>query len=440
MVDTAPTTTGPTTTGPTTTGTAAQQALSGQRRGLRAVTPFLGPAFVASVAYVDPGNFATNFAGGAQFGYALGWVVLGANLMAMLVQTLSAKLGIATGLSLPEVCRERLPHGVVIFLWLQAELVAMATDLAEFTGAALGLHLVFWLPLWTSALLAGLAAFAVLAMDVGGFRRLEAAITALVGVVVLAFCLEILMSRPSASAVVSGALEPRLPGGAALLAVSIVGATVMPHVIYLHSALVSGRVGTTEAKRIRLFRFEVIDVLCAMGLAGLINLAMLATAAAVFFTRGDTAAGSDLGRVVSGLNGYVGAHAGTVLGVALLISGVASSCVGTMAGQVVMEGFLRRRIPVFLRRAVTMLPALVVLALGFSPTRALVLSQVFLSFGIPFALIPLVVFTARRGIMGTLANRWLTNVAAVAVTVVIVALNVYLLVTALYKVISRTSG
>jgi len=181
-------------------------------------------------------------------------------------------------------------------------------------------------------------------------------------------------------------------------------------------------------------------VLCAMGLAGLINLAMLATAAAVFFTRGDTAAGSDLGRVVSGLNGYVGAHAGTVLGVALLISGVASSCVGTMAGQVVMEGFLRRRIPVFLRRAVTMLPALVVLALGFSPTRALVLSQVFLSFGIPFALIPLVVFTARRGIMGTLANRWLTNVAAVAVTVVIVALNVYLLVTALYKVISRTSG
>jgi manganese transport protein len=424
------------------TAIAAQQALSGERRGLRAVTPFLGPAFIASVAYVDPGNFATNFAGGAQFGYALGWVVLGANLMAMLVQTLSAKLGIATGLSLPETCRERLPHGVVVFLWLQAELVAMATDLAEFTGAALGLHLVFGLPLWTSALLAGLAAFAVLAMEVGGFRRLEAAITTLVGVVVIAFCLELLFARPPAGAVAAGVFTPRLPGGAALLAVSIVGATVMPHVIYLHSALVRGRVATdggdapgagselrAETKR-RLFRFEIIDVLCAMGLAGLINLAMLATAAAVFFTRGDPSAGEDLGRVVTGLNDYAGARAGTVFGVALLVSGVASSCVGTMSGQVVMEGFLRRRIPVFLRRAVTMLPALVVLALGFSPTRALVLSQVFLSFGIPFALIPLVVFTARRGIMGALANRWLTNVAAVAVTVVIVVLNVYLLATA----------
>ena len=302
--------------------TATPQAPSGQRRGLRAVTPFLGPAFVAAVAYVDPGNFATNLAGGAQFGYTLGWVVLGANLMAMLVQTLSAKLGIATGLSLPEVCRERLPRRLVVFLWLQAELVAMATDLAEFTGAALGLHLVFGLPLWISALLAAVATFAVLALEVGGFRRLEAAITALVGLVVLAFCLEILLSRPSPSAVAAGALEPRLPGGAALLAVSIVGATVMPHVIYLHSALLRTRVTDTgDVSRRRVFRFTIIDVLCAMGLAGLINLAMLATAAAVFFTRGDTSAGNDLGRVVSGLNGYVGDHAGTVLGVALLISG-----------------------------------------------------------------------------------------------------------------------
>jgi len=397
------------------------------------VTPFLGPAFIAAVAYVDPGNFATNMAGGAQFGYALGWVVLGANLMAMLVQTLSAKLGIATGLSLPEVCRERLNRRVVVFLWLQAEAVAMATDLAEFTGAALGLHLVFGLPLWISALLAGIAAFAVLAMEVGGFRRLEAAITALVGVVVVAFCLELLLTRPPAAAVAGGVFTPRLPGGAALLAVSIVGATVMPHVIYLHSALVRGRVPVDDsetAARRRLFRFEIVDVLCAMGLAGLINLAMLATAAAVFFTRGDTSAGSDLGRVVAGLNAYAGAHAGTVFGIALLVSGVASSCVGTMSGQVVMEGFLRRRIPVFLRRAVTMLPAIVVLALGFSPTRALVLSQVFLSFGIPFALIPLVAFTARRSVMGPLVNRPATTAAAVAVTAVIVSLNVYLLATA----------
>jgi manganese transport protein len=282
-----------------------------------------------------------------------------------------------------------------------------------------------------SALLAGLATFAVLAMEAGGFRRLEAAITALVGVVVLAFCLELLYARPPAAAVAGGVLMPRLPGGAALLAVSIVGATVMPHVIYLHSALVRGRVPSdceTAARR-RLFRFEIVDVLCAMGLAGLINLAMLATAAAVFFTRGQPGAGQDLGRVVAGLNAYAGAHAGTVFGVALLVSGVASSCVGTMSGQVVMEGFLHRSIPVFLRRAVTMLPALVVLALGFSPTRALVLSQVFLSFGIPFALIPLVAFTARRSVMGALVNRFATSAAAVAVTAVIVSLNVYLLAT-----------
>jgi len=393
--------------------------------------PFLGPAFIACVAYVDPGNFATNVAAGAEYGYTLGWVVLTANLMAMLIQSLSAKLGIATGKSLPEVCRDRLPKWTVRGLWVQAELVAMATDLAEFTGASLGLHLVFGLPIWLSALLAALATFAVLAMEVGGFRRLEAAIAALVGVVVLAFCLELLMSRPQPGAVAHGILVPQLPGGAALLAVSIVGATVMPHVIYLHSALVRRRVASeSEDNRRRIFRFEIIDVVCAMGLAGLINLSMLAMAAAVFFSRGDTSAGQDLGAVVAGLNSFIGDHAGMLFGIALLVSGVASSCVGTMSGQVVMEGFLHRRISVFLRRAVTMLPALVLLAIGFSPTRALVLSQVFLSFGIPFALIPLVAFTASRNLMGTLVNRRVTTVAAIAVTAVIVALNVYLLATA----------
>lgn len=392
--------------------------------------PFLGPAFIACVAYVDPGNFATNVAAGAEYGYALGWVVLTANLMAMLIQSLSAKLGIATGKSLPEVCRDRLPKWTVRGLWVQAELVAMATDLAEFTGAALGLHLVFGLSIWLSALLAALATFAVLAMEVGGFRRLEAAIAALVGVVVLAFCLELLMSRPQPGAVAQGVFVPQLPGGAALLAVSIVGATVMPHVIYLHSALVRRRVTSeSDAAKRRIFRFEIIDVVCAMGLAGLINLSMLAMAAAVFFTRGDTTAGEDIGAVVAGLNTFIGDHAGILFGIALLVSGIASSCVGTMSGQVVMEGFLHRRIPVFIRRAVTMIPALVLLAVGFSPTRALVLSQVFLSFGIPFALIPLVIFTANKKLMGKLANRRLTNIAAGVVAGIIVGLNVYLLAT-----------
>ena len=413
------------------TAIAAQQALAGKRRGLRALVPFLGPAFIACVAYVDPGNFATNVAGGAEFGYALGWVVLTANLMAMLIQSLSAKLGIATGKSLPEVCRDRLPRWAVRGLWAEAELVAMATDLAEFTGAALGLHLVFGLSIWASALLAAVATFAVLALEVYGFRRLEAAITALVGVVVLAFCLELIMSRPQPAAVAQGVLLPSLPGGAALLAVSIVGATVMPHVIYLHSALVRRRVtGDSDQAKRSIFRFEIIDVVCAMGVAGLINLAMLAMAAAVFFTRGDTTAGEDLGAVINGLDSFIGDHAGTLFGIALLVSGIASSCVGTMSGQVVMEGFLHRRIPVFLRRAVTMLPAIVVLALGFSPTRALVLSQVFLSFGIPFALVPLVAFTASRRLMGSLVNRHATTAAAIVVTAVIVALNVYLLATA----------
>jgi manganese transport protein len=407
---------------------AARQALSGERRGLRAIMPFLGPAFIASVAYVDPGNFATNMAGGAQFGYTLGWVVLAANLMAMLVQSQSAKLGIATGRSLPEVCRDRLPRPVVVFLWLQAEAVAMATDLAEFTGAALGLHLVFGLPMGVCALLAGLVTFGVLGLEVYGFRRLEVVITVLVAVVVLAFGLEVFQAGPAPGAVASGVFESRLPGGAALLAVSITGATVMPHVIYLHSALTKDRVASEhDADRRKIFRFGLVDVLVAMTLAGLINLAMLATAAAVFFRRGQESAGSDLGAVFTGLNDYVGAHAGTIFGVALLVSGIASSSVGTMAGQAVMQGFLHRTVPVLARRTITMLPALALIASGFSPTRALVLSQAALSFGIPFALIPLVFFTADRKLMGTLVNRRLTTLATCAVTAIIVTLNVYLL-------------
>jgi manganese transport protein len=411
---------------------AAERALSGERRGVRAVLPFLGPAFIAAVAYIDPGNFATNMAGGSEFGYTLLWVVLAANLMAMLVQSMSAKLGIATGRSLPEVCRDRFPFRVVVLLWLQAEAVAMATDLAEFVGAALGLHLVFGLSLWISGLLTGLAAFTILGMQVRGFRRLEATITALVGVVVLAFGLEVLRSSPSAAGVTHGLFVPAFSGGdSALLAVGIVGATVMPHVIYLHSSLTQKRiVGATPDARRKIFRFEIVDISIAMGIAGVINLAMLATAAAVFHARGLFGVGNDLGQVFTGLNRYVGAHSGLIFGVALLASGVASSCVGTMSGQVVMQGFIHRQIPIFVRRAITMIPALVLIGVGFSPTRALVLSQVFLSFGIPFALVPLVVFTSSGGLMGTLVNRRFVMLAAGLVTALIVGLNAYLLATA----------
>jgi manganese transport protein len=411
---------------------AAERALSGERRGVRAVLPFLGPAFIAAVAYVDPGNFATNMAGGSQFGYTLLWVVLAANLMAMLIQALSAKLGIATGRSLPELCRDRFPFRVVVLLWLQAEAIAMATDLAEFVGAALGLHLVFGLSLWVSAVLTGIAAFTILGMQVWGFRRLEAAITGLVGVIVLAFGLELLRSSPSVAGVTRGMFVPQFAGGgSALLAVSIIGATVMPHVIYLHSSLTQKRiVGANPVARRKIFRFEMVDITIAMGTAGVINLAMLAMAAAVFHARGMFGVGNDLGQVFAGLNRYLGTHSGVIFGLALLASGVASSCVGTMSGQVVMQGFIHRQIPIFVRRAITMLPALVIIGVGFDPSRALVLSQVFLSFGIPFALVPLLMFTGSRTLMGPLVNRRLVMSAAGLVAAVIIGLNVYLLATA----------
>src|SRR5438128_11722701 len=414
---------------------AAERSLNGQRRGLRAVAPFLGPAFIAAVAYVDPGNFATNMAGGSQYGYMLLWVVLSANLMAMLIQSMSAKLGIATGRNLPEVCRDRFPRPVVWFLWVQAELIAMATDLAEFVGAALGLNLIFGIPLFSAALLTGVAAFGILGLQAWGFRRLEATITALVGLIVIAFGLEVFRADPSWGSVAGSALIPHLDGrDSVLLAAGILGATVMPHVIYLHSALTQKRiVGANPEARRKIFHFEMVDVVIAMGIAGLINLAMLTTAAAVFNSRGLLGVGTDLGQVYNGLEHYLGAHSGVIFGIALLASGISSSSVGTLAGQVVMHVFMHRRISVFLRRAITMVPALIVIGIHFDPSRALVLSQVFLSFGIPFAMIPLVMFTRNRKWMGTRLNSRWTNCAAYGVAALIITLNVFLLYQTIFK-------
>jgi len=408
---------------------AAQEALAGRRRGVRRFWPFLGPAFIASVAYIDPGNFATNMAAGAGYGYLLLWVVLTANLMAMLVQSMSAKLGVATGKNLPELCRERFSKPTSVLLWIQAELIAMATDLAEFMGAAIGLNLLFGLPLFPSALLTGAAAFAILALQAKGFRRLEAVMAGLIGVIVVAFALQVLMADPDPSGVARGLFVPGFDDrGSLLLAVGILGATVMPHVIYLHSALTQHRiVGATEEAKRRIFRFELADVVIAMGLAGVINISMLVTAAAVFHSRGLTEVGDDLTAVNDGLADYLGGSAGTLFGVALLASGLSSSSVGTLAGQVVMQGFVNRRIPLFLRRLVTMIPALIVIAAGADPSRALVLSQVVLSFGIPFALVPLLLFCRNRSLMGTLVNRPATTVLAGAVAIVIIGLNVFLL-------------
>jgi manganese transport protein len=397
------------------------------RGTVRATLTMLGPAFVASVAYVDPGNFATNVQGGARFGYALLWVVMAANLMAMLIQYLSAKLGIVTERSLPELCRELFPRWLSWGLWVQAELMAMATDIAEFLGAALGLNLLFGVPLFTAGLMTGAIAFGLLELQRRGFRRFELAITALLGIVFAGFLYETLKIGPSVHESLRG-LIPGLGSSTELyLAVGIVGATVMPHVIYLHSALMKGRMNTrNDAERRRVLRFERIDVLIALGLAGVINLAMLAVAAKLFHTTGLSGV-STIQDAHAQLGRLVGGGAAIAFAVALLASGASSSSVGTFAGQVVMAGFIDVRIPIVLRRAVTMTPALVILALGVNPTSALVLSQVALSFGIPFALIPLVILTGRRTVMGGQANRRLTSLLAYGVAATITAMNAFLI-------------
>ena len=407
---------------------AARASLEGRARGLARIWPFLGPAFIAAVAYVDPGNFATNIAGGAKFGYLLLWVVLAANLIAMVVQTQSAKLGIATGRNLPELCRETFPRAGSIGLWVQAEVVAMSTDVAEVVGAALGLHLLFGIALFPAALIAGAGAFAILGLQQLGFRRLEAAIAALAGVILVAFGFEILVAEPDPAQVAKHLFVPGFSGTeSVLLATGILGATVMPHVVYLHSALTQRRiVGRDADERRRIARFERIDVVIAMALAGAVNLAMMITAAALF--SGGSLAGVDsIQGAFHGFERAVSANAATIFGIALLASGFASSSVGTMSGQVVMQGFIRRRIPIFLRRALTLAPALVVIALGLNPTDALVVSQVVLSFGIPFALVPLVLLTRRRDLMGPLVNpAWLSALASVLASLII-ALNLFLL-------------
>ncbi len=394
---------------------AARHSLEGRSRGLRRIWPFLGPAFIAAVAYIDPGNFATNIAGGAKYGYLLLWVVLAANLIAMLVQTQSAKLGIATGRNLAELCREHFPRRVSIGLWLQAELVAMATDIAEVVGAALGLNLLFGIPLFPAGLLAGAGAFAILALQQMGFRRLEAGITALVGVVVASFVIELFHAKPAAGEVARHLVVPGFSGtGSVLLATGIIGATVMPHVVYLHSALTQRRiVGRDDAEKKKILGFERVDVVIALSLAGLVNLSMMIVAAALFHAGGMTGVDTIEG-AYEGLESLVSGNAATIFGIALLASGFASSSVGTMAGQVVMQGFIRRSIPLFLRRSLTLAPALIVLAAGLNPTDALVGSQVVLSFGIPFALVPLLMLARRRDVMGALANPgWLTALAGV---------------------------
>ncbi len=409
---------------------AAQDILEGQsnKRGFARVLPFLGPAFIACVAYMDPGNFATNIEGGAKFGYMLIWVIIASNLMAMLIQTLSAKLGIATGMNLAEVCRDEFPRPLVWVMWGASEVVAMATDLAEFVGAAVGFNLLFHIDLLPAGVITGIATFIILGLERRGFRPIEAVISTLVGVIALCYLLETIIDNPDWGLIAHSAITPQFAGTDSIkIAVGILGATVMPHVIFLHSALTQNRIKVDDDRqKKRLFRFEQIDVLIAMSLAGLINAAMLIMAASTFFGNGQTHI-AGIEDAYQTLTPLLGGAASTIFGVSLLASGLSSSAVGTMAGQVIMQGYLRRKIPIGVRRLATMLPALAVLALGLDVTQTLVLSQVVLSFGIPFALIPLVLFTRRRDLMGVLTNHRLTTVAAVIVAAIIVGLNGFLL-------------
>lgn len=397
------------------------------RGRVRGALALLGPAFVAAVAYIDPGNFATNIEAGAKYGYMLVWVIVAANLMAMLVQYLSAKVGVATGSSLPELCRDHFPRPVSWGLWLQAEAIAMATDLAEFVGAALALYLLFGIPLFPAGVITAVVAFGILALEQRGYRRFELAIIGLLGLVLLGFAYDFLRVGGNAGDAAAG-LVPRLAGGdSVLLAVGIIGATVMPHVVYLHSALTQRRVPCRDdEERRHVLRFQRIDVVVAMGLAGLINLSMLFVAAGLFNQTGHTGIDT-IEAAHQGLDRLIGGGAALAFAVALLASGLSSSSVGTYAGQVVMQGFIRRTIPLFLRRGVTMAPALVVLGLGLPATSTLVVSQVVLSFGIPFALVPMIYLTRRVDVMGAFVNRRLTTVVAGTIAGLIISLNVYLL-------------
>jgi len=408
---------------------AARAVLSGRSKKSRLanILPFLGPAFIASIAYVDPGNFATNIQGGAQFGYELLWVILGSNLMAMLLQALSAKLGIATGKNLAEHCRERFPKPVVWTMWVLMELVAMATDLAEFLGASVALNLLFGFPLWLAGLLTAVATFLILGLERYGFRALEAVITGFLAIIAISYLVELFLGHPDWGAITYNTFIPHFTNkDSVLLATGILGATVMPHAIFLHSALTQGRVVVKKPEQQRrLFKFEIIDVGIAMLIASSVNAAMLITAAAAFFKTG-THVGT-LEEAYQTLQPLLGPAAGTVFGVALLASGLSSSSVGTMAGQVIMQGFLHFHIPPWIRRIVTILPSLIVIFLGFEPTRTLVISQVVLSFGLPFAIIPLVMFTSRKEVMGELVNKRLTTLLAILCAVLIISLNFFLL-------------
>jgi len=409
------------------TTSAIQDVLAGRRRGASAALLFAGPAVTASIAYMDPGNFATNIQAGAKHGYTLLWVVVLANIVAMLFQALSAKLGIVTGRNLAEMCRAHLPMPIVLFMWLVSEIAAMATDLAEFLGGAIGLALLFHIPLLAGMIVTALVTYGILLFERHGYRPLELIIGGLVGVVGLCYLAEMLIAPIDWHAAAFHAFVPEMPNADALLiSVGLIGATVMPHAVYLHSGLMQDRAPARDDKdRRSLLRFSNREVVLALSVAGLVNIAMVMMAASAFHT-----GHSDIAEIESAyhmLTPLLGFGAAGIFLLSLIASGISSSVVGTMAGQMIMQGFVGYRIPLWLRRLVTMVPAFIVVGIGVDTTRALVLSQVVLSLALPMPLIALVLFTARTDIMGRFVNGKLLSLLAMTATAVIIALNTILI-------------
>lgn len=407
---------------------AARLVLTSDRKGIKALLPFLGPAFIAAVAYIDPGNYATNIQSGSEFGYKLLWVVVLANLMAMLIQNMSAKLGIATGKSLPQLCREHFAPWLAVVLWIFSEMAAMATDIAEFLGATLALNLLVGIPLLPATVITGIVTYILLMMDRFGFRPLELLIGALVLLIGACYAAETIFSHPAFSQILYHSVVPWMHGpNAMLLVVGVVGATIMPHVVYLHSGLTQNRVPPrNNEERRRIYRFSAKEVLIAMTLAGLINLSMMYMAASVFHATGHVQI-AQIPSAYRTLTPILGPAAAAVFLVSLMASGFSSSAVGTMAGQIIMQGFVGFRVPVWVRRVVTMAPTVIIVALGVNPTETLVISQVFLSLVLPIPIVALIHFASRRRIMGDLVNPAYVTYSAIACAVVIVTLNLLLI-------------
>jgi manganese transport protein len=406
----------------------ARQVLAGERGGFRAALAFVGPAVVASIAYVDPGNFATNIQAGAKYGYGLLWVVLLANVIAMLFQGLSAKLGIVTGKNLAEMCRDHFPRPVVLAMWIVSEIAAMATDVAEFLGGAIGLSLLFQMPLIAGMAVTAVVTYGLLMFESYGFRPLELIIGSIVGIICLCYLAEMFIAPVDWGAAAYHTVVPQIAdAGALLLAVGIIGATVMPHAIYLHSGLMQARVpARNDAERRKVVRFSNREVIIALAVAGLVNMAMVMMASSAFHTGHPEVA--EIETAYHTLTPLLGAGAAGIFLLSLIASGVSASTVGTMAGQMIMQGFVRFRIPIWLRRLVTMVPAFVVVALGANTTNALVISQVVLSIALPLPMIALIIFTSRRDIMGAFTNSRLTATLAIAGAGAVLALNVVLIV------------